>query len=49
MKIGLHLPQIGAATEQIARAARRAEDTGYESIWAISAKSQPEAAELLNV
>jgi probable F420-dependent oxidoreductase len=33
MKIGLHLPQIGAATEQIARAARRAEDTGYESIW----------------
>lgn len=33
MKIGLHLPQIGAATEQIAQAAERAEQTGYESIW----------------
>ena len=32
-KIGLHLPQIGADTEEIARAARRAEQTGYESIW----------------
>src|SRR5271156_398003 len=33
MKIGLHLPQIGAATDQIAQVARRAEQEGYESIW----------------
>ncbi|HSZ22327.1 MAG TPA: LLM class flavin-dependent oxidoreductase, partial [Candidatus Sulfotelmatobacter sp.] len=33
MKIGLHLPQIGAATDQIAQVARRAEKEGYESIW----------------
>jgi probable F420-dependent oxidoreductase len=33
MKIGLHLPQIGAATDKIAQVARRAEQEGYESIW----------------
>ena len=32
-KIGIHLPQIGAGTEQIASAARRTEAAGYDSIW----------------
>ncbi len=43
MKIGLHLPQIGAETEQIARIARRAEDTGYESIWVSDHLMVPES------
>jgi len=33
MKLGLHLPQLGGAPADIARIARRAEDTGYASIW----------------
>ena len=33
MKLGLHLPQLGAAPADIARIARRAEETGYASIW----------------
>src|SRR5271169_897584 len=33
MKIGLHLPQIGAGAAEIARIAVRAEQTGYDSIW----------------
>jgi probable F420-dependent oxidoreductase len=33
MKYGIHLPQFGGAPEQIARAARRAEQTGYASVW----------------
>src|SRR5260370_38680813 len=33
MKIGLHLPQIGAPPAEIAQAAQRAEQAGYESIW----------------
>lgn len=37
MKLGLHLPQIGAAHENlgadIARIAARAEDAGYASLW----------------
>jgi probable F420-dependent oxidoreductase len=33
MKIGLHLPQIGSTSEEIARIAVRAEQTGYDSIW----------------
>ena len=34
MKLGLHVPQIGTPTaEQIARVARRAEETGYASLW----------------
>src|ERR1700732_3368366 len=32
-KIGLHLPQIGAAARDIADAAVCAEQAGYESIW----------------
>ncbi|MGO9453778.1 MAG: TIGR03619 family F420-dependent LLM class oxidoreductase [Candidatus Binataceae bacterium] len=34
MKIGLHLPQMGGGTaDDIARVARRAEATGYASLW----------------
>jgi len=37
LKLGLHLPQIGAAHEKlaadIARIAKRAEDAGYASLW----------------
>jgi probable F420-dependent oxidoreductase len=33
MKLGLHLPQLGGAPADIARIARRAEETGYASIW----------------
>jgi probable F420-dependent oxidoreductase len=35
MKLGLHLPQIGpdARPEVIARVAKRAEDSGYASLW----------------
>jgi probable F420-dependent oxidoreductase len=35
MKIGLHLPQLGAAASgnEIAQAARHAEQAGYESVW----------------
>src|SRR5436309_2615747 len=35
MKLGLHLPQVGdaASAEHIARIARRAEQTGYSSLW----------------
>ncbi|MGC2494755.1 LLM class F420-dependent oxidoreductase [Candidatus Binatus sp.] len=33
MKIGLHLPQIGASPDDIAQVATRAEQSGYESIW----------------
>jgi probable F420-dependent oxidoreductase len=33
MKLGLHLPQLGGAPADIARIARRAEETGYKSIW----------------
>jgi probable F420-dependent oxidoreductase len=33
MKIGIHLPQIGGAALEIGRVARRAEQSGYESIW----------------
>jgi len=33
MKIGLHLPQSGATADSIARIARRAEDTGYSTLW----------------
>jgi probable F420-dependent oxidoreductase len=33
MKVGLHLPQIGAAADEIARIARRAEGEGYASLW----------------
>lgn len=43
MRIGLHLPQIGAETAQLARIARRAEDTGYESIWVSDHLMVPES------
>jgi alkanesulfonate monooxygenase SsuD/methylene tetrahydromethanopterin reductase-like flavin-dependent oxidoreductase (luciferase family) len=35
MKLGIHFPQVsgGAAAEEIARVAVRAEQTGYQSIW----------------
>jgi probable F420-dependent oxidoreductase len=33
MKLGLHLPQLGGAPADIARIARRAEETGYASVW----------------
>src|SRR5208283_3283138 len=35
MKLGLHLPQVGAAAtpEHLAQIARRAEDEGYSSLW----------------
>jgi probable F420-dependent oxidoreductase len=33
MKLGLHLPQMGAAPQAIAGAARRAERDGWDSIW----------------
>src|SRR5580692_10941846 len=33
MKIGIHLPQIGGTSEEIARVAVRAEQTGYHTIW----------------
>src|SRR5206468_9695320 len=33
MKIGLHLPQIGGTAEDIGRIARRAEASGYDSLW----------------
>src|SRR5258708_32339337 len=33
MKIGLHFPQFGAAPDELAQPARRAEQAGYESIW----------------
>ncbi len=34
MRIGLHLPQMGSATaEDLARVARRAEASGYASLW----------------
>jgi probable F420-dependent oxidoreductase len=33
MKYGIHLPQFGATPEQIAHVARRAEQTGYASVW----------------
>ncbi len=35
MKLGLHLPQVGAAAtpEHLAQVARRAEDEGFSSLW----------------
>jgi probable F420-dependent oxidoreductase len=33
MKIGLHLPQFGATAQEIANVARRAESSGYTSLW----------------
>jgi probable F420-dependent oxidoreductase len=33
MKIGLHLPQIGGSAADLARIARRAESSGYASLW----------------
>jgi len=33
MKVGFHLPQFGSSPDEIAQAARRAEQAGYESIW----------------
>lgn len=33
MRIGIHLPQIGAGAAEIERIAVRAEQTGYDSIW----------------
>jgi probable F420-dependent oxidoreductase len=33
MRLGLHLPQMGAAPAEIAHAARRAESDGWNSIW----------------
>jgi probable F420-dependent oxidoreductase len=33
MKLGLHLPQLGAAPADLVRIAKRAEATGYETIW----------------
>jgi probable F420-dependent oxidoreductase len=33
MRLGLHLPQMGAAPDEIANAARRAERDGWDSIW----------------
>jgi probable F420-dependent oxidoreductase len=33
MKYGIHLPQFGSRPEQIAQVARRAEQTGYTSVW----------------
>ena len=43
MKIGLHLPQIGAPPDVIAQAARRAEQAGYESIWVSDHMVVPES------
>ena len=33
MRIGIHLPQIGGSADDIARIARRAEQSGYASLW----------------
>ena len=33
MKIGLHLPQLGGSAEDIARISRRAEESGYATLW----------------
>ncbi|MGH7865760.1 MAG: LLM class flavin-dependent oxidoreductase, partial [Candidatus Binataceae bacterium] len=33
MRLGLHLPQIGATPEAILTVARRAERTGWASLW----------------
>jgi len=33
MKLGIHLPQFGSSPEDIVRVARRAESSGYSSIW----------------
>jgi probable F420-dependent oxidoreductase len=33
MKLGIHLPQFGASAAEVAHVARRAESSGYSSIW----------------
>ena len=33
MKLGIHLPQFGASAQEVAHVARRAESSGYSSIW----------------
>jgi len=33
MKLGIHLPQFGASPDEVAHVARRAESSGYSSLW----------------